>query len=248
MVTQKVRKTLNLSQSLASIFLFIGIIVLIFNFSYARYSKVSMSPAVIIFFVVALIWYTVALKIINQSKSIRLIDNLGGRGEKILKKNLQAGEGLIAKLKGSFGEAFVVTDHNIYVVKWGFMTGQFFGGRCNCYPFQRIVGIEYKKNLISGTVEVLTAANQNIRGMSYWGMGANSAIQSDNAVSFLDRDHKKFQEVVNRARELMTDKLGAVGSGRKDDLDQLEKLAVLKEKGIITNEEFDAKKKMILGL
>ena len=33
-----------------------------------------------------------------------------------------------------------------------------------------------------------------------------------------------------------------------DDADQLEKLAELKDKGIITEEEFDKKKKQILGL
>lgn len=35
---------------------------------------------------------------------------------------------------------------------------------------------------------------------------------------------------------------------KTSDLDQLEKLAELKEKGIITEEEFNAKKKQILGL
>ncbi len=248
MVVQRTRKTQKVSRILASIFFFISLILLIFNFTYARYSKVSMSPGVILFFLIVTIWYSIALKKTKQTKEINLIDNLGGRGEKILKNNLQSGEALIAKLKGSFGEAFVVTDRNVYVAKWGFIAGQFFGGRCNCYPFQRIVGIEYKKNITTGTVEVLSAANQNIKGISYWGIGGNSAIQSDNAVTFFTKDFERFQEAVNRARKLIADEAGNAGRGGKGDLDHLEKLAVLKEKGIITNEEFDAKKKMILGL
>ncbi|WP_414858413.1 SHOCT domain-containing protein [Phormidesmis priestleyi] len=37
-------------------------------------------------------------------------------------------------------------------------------------------------------------------------------------------------------------------ANNNSDLDQLEKLASLKEKGIISEEEFQAKKKQILGL
>jgi len=247
MGTKKEGKTLKLNQNLAGAFLFIALIVFVFNFTYARYSKVSMSPGVILFFFIVLIWYAIAQKKAKQAELADLIVNLGGRGEQILKKNLQAGEALIAKLKGSFGEAFVVTERNVYIVKWGFMAGQFFGGRCNCYPFQKIIGIECKKHLTTGTVEVLTAANQNIRGMSYWGVGANSAAQSDNAVSFFTQDYEKFQEAVNQARKLMVDGSGA-SAHKKDDVSQLEKLAELKEKGIITEEEFSAKKKIILGI
>lgn len=245
---KKEDKALKLNQSLASVFLFIALIILVFNFTYARYSKMSMSPGVILFFFIVLIWYAIAQKKAKQAESADLIVNLGGRGEQILKKNLQAGEALIAKLKGSFGEAFVVTERNVYIVKWGFMVGQFFGGRCNCYPYQRIVSIECKKSLTTGIVEVLTAANQNVKGMSYWGLGARSASQSDNAVSFFTRDYDKFQEAVNKARKLMDEAGRPAEHSKKDDLSQLEKLSELKGKGIITEEEFSAKKKHILGL
>jgi hypothetical protein len=242
------KKAHGLSRQLAGVLLFIGLVILIFNFFYARYSNVNMSSGIIIFFVFMLIWYISAVKIAKRTEPIALIDKLGGRGERILKKNLQRDEILIAKLKGSFGEAFVITNHNVYVVKWGFMAGQFFGGRCNCYPYQRIVGIECKKGLATGTVEVLTAANQNIKGISYWGLGSRSAAQSDNAISFFNNDYERFQEAVNRARKFMVDGKQTTEYGKKGDLDHLEKLAELKDKGIITNEEFNAKKKMILGL
>lgn len=83
--------------------------------------------------------------------------------------------------------------------------------------------------------------------MSYWGSGANNASNSDNAVSFFTRDYDKFQEAVNWARKLMVDGSGTLGH-KKDDLGQLEKLAELKGKGIITEDEFNAKKKLILGI
>ena len=247
MTAQKTDQAPKSNRKLSGIFAFIGLILLIFNAIYANSIKASMSPIIILFFIGTLIWYISTAKKNKKTEAVNLIDKLDSRGEGILKKNLHADEGVIAKLKGSFGEAFVVTNHNVYVVKWGFMAGQFWGGRCNCYPYQRIVGIECKKSLSTGIVEVLTAANQNVKGMSYWGSGANRASESDNAVSFFTRDYDKFQEAVNRARKLMVDGSG-VSSQKKDDLDQLGKLAELKEKGIITEDEFTAKKKMILGL
>ena len=242
---KKTSKTLNF----AKIFLIIGLIMLIFNSAFALWAETDMSLGVILFFIIALIWYAKDKKIKNRAKPVNLIVNLGGRGERLLKKNFQNDETCIAKLKGGFGEAFVVTDHNVYVLKWGLMAGQFFGGRCNCWPFERITGIECKKGLVTGIVEVLTPAHQNIKGMSYWAVGSKrSAIESDNAVSFFDRDYNKFQEAVNRARKLMANKSRLSEPGKADNLFQIEKLAELKDKGIITKEEFDAKKKMILGL
>jgi hypothetical protein len=41
---------------------------------------------------------------------------------------------------------------------------------------------------------------------------------------------------------------GVTDTDEDDAMDQLEKLASLKDKGILTQEEFDAKKKQILGL
>lgn len=124
MTAQKKKREWN--QQLAEMFCFIAFIALICNFFYALYSKVSISLGVVLFFIITLIWYISAQKRAKQAKPIDLIDKLNSRGEGILKKNLHADEELIAKLKGSFGEAFVVTNHNVYVVKWGFMTGQFF--------------------------------------------------------------------------------------------------------------------------
>ena len=41
---------------------------------------------------------------------------------------------------------------------------------------------------------------------------------------------------------------GSQGSGEPDYMDELERLAGLKDQGIISDEEFEAKKKQLLGL
>lgn len=57
-------------------------------------------------------------------------------------------------------------------------------------------------------------------------------------------DKKKLEEAIYKAQE----KSQATNSGKSNNLNDLEKLAELKKKGIITKEEFEAKKKKILEL
>jgi len=174
------------------------------------------------------------------------MQNFGDRGEKILKENIVNNEEKIfVKLQGSFGEGLVITDKRLYVLKWGFMTGNLIGGRCNVFEFGNITGIEIKKGW-TGTFEVLTPATQNTQ-KSYWGKDNNSAIKSDNIVTFQQDKFNLFQEATKIGREMISN-FHSKGSVKTTDYSELEKLAELKEKGIITQEEFNAKKKSILGL
>jgi len=176
-----------------------------------------------------------------------LLKNFSDRGEKILKDNLVNNEEKIfVKLQGSFGEGLVITDKRLYVLKWGFMTGNFIGGKCNVFEFGNITGIEIKKSWTSGTFEVLTPATQNAQ-KSYWGNGNNSAIESDNIVTFQQDKFNLFQEAAKIGREMIGD-FHSKGNEKSTDYSELEKLAELKEKGIIIQEEFNTKKKSILGL
>ena len=177
-----------------------------------------------------------------------LIQNFGGRGEKLARANISEDK-ILVKLKGSFGEALVITDKNLYVIKWGFMAGNFLGGRCIAFGHRNIVGLEIKKGWATGTFEVLTPATQNAQ-KSYWGSGSNSAIRSDNVVTFQSNKFDLFQEAVKIGRELVnkSHSQNSQSSQNEPNYSELEKLAELKEKKIITQEEFEAKKKKILGL
>src|SRR5208283_2462645 len=58
-----------------------------------------------------------------------------------------------------------------------------------------------------------------------------------------------IQEVFTRVKnEFMSSREQKPNKQSQSDLDQLEKLAALKEKGVITEDEFQAKKKELLGL
>jgi len=206
--------------------------------------------------IIGIVWFIIK---VNRNKfratgsqiTGNLIHNLGNRGERLIEENLH-GDKIIVKLKGSFGEGLVITDKRLYVLKWGFMAGNFLGGRCIDFGYSNIVGLEIKKGWGTGTFEVLTPATQNAQ-KSYWGTGNNSAIRSDNVVTFQSNKFGLFQEAVKIGRgQLQNLNLQSIHNSQSipvtSNYSDLEKLAELKGKGIITKEEFEAKKKKILDL
>jgi len=79
---------------------------------------------------------------------------------------------------------------------------------------------------------------------------AVDAVSDENTIVFRSRDkEKEFRHakemIEQRMREAIEPRPQVSGGS---DLDQLEKLASLRDKGIITEDEFQAKKKQILGL
>lgn len=220
----------------------------------ARYSR-DIFSIILSGFYMGLIYGLIAYGIFGRKKKQlikeahrNLIQKISRRGEKLVKQNIHE-EKILVKLQGSFGEALIITDKRFYVLKWGFMAGNFLGGRCLDFGYSNVVGLEIKKGWVTGTFEVLTPASQNAQ-KSYWGTGSNSAITSDNVVTFFAERFNLFQEAVKIGRELIHNPYfkNSQNSQVESNYSELEKLAELKEKGIITQEEFEVKKKKILGL
>ncbi|MDQ0275745.1 hypothetical protein QO003_000048 [Arthrobacter silviterrae] len=181
-----------------------------------------------------------------------LIVDLDKRGESILAENLPDGERIVGKLQGDFGQAIVLTDRRLYILKWGFQTGQTFGGKCTGFDYKNLTSVEMKKHAVTRMVVVNSASNQNNNRLSYWadrGKG-NNAIEADNVVTFSAKADTQFQQLVNLARENITNAhqspAGAPASGI-DVASQLEKLASLMDRGLLTEEEFATQKIRLLA-
>ncbi len=131
-----------------------------------------------------------------------LIESLGSRGEKHLNENMHPDEKVLVKLKGTWGQGLVLTDRNIYVVKWGYMTGNIFGGRCSAFNYNDVVSVEIRKNLNTGVLEILSSATRD-KHLSYWNQGENSAFKSNYAVTFTGPNFTKFQQATVVARDMI---------------------------------------------
>ena len=142
----------------------------------------------------------------SQEVDPSLIVPLGSRGENLLQGNLSSSEKLLAKLRGKFGEGLVITDRHIYILKWGFMAGSMFGGRCIAYPYKNISGVKITKNILTGVFEVMTPGNQDAP-KSYWSQNKDSnAIKADDAVAFVgSKSFEPFQKAANLCRDIIAE-------------------------------------------
>lgn len=141
-----------------------------------------------------------------------------------------------------YNGTFILTDTGVTIKRGakGFLLG---GGMLRgdkTIPYQSIVAVQLKKaGFVGGYIQL------TLKGGSEAKKGLFESTTDENSIHFLStKKNKEFEE----AKRLIEEKIVGCSQGKQSNLDELEKLAKLKEKGIITEEEFNAKKKELLGL
>jgi len=122
----------------------------------------------------------------------------------------------------------------------GFMLGGFMLRGDKAIPYSSIVAVQYKKaGVMSGYLQL------SLRGGSEAKSGVTQAVKDENTVTFQLNKNKLFRELKECIEQKIHEPQQPVAGTHMNDL---EKLAQLKEKGVITEAEFAAKKKQLLGL
>lgn len=75
--------------------------------------------------------------------------------------------------------------------------------------------------------------------------GIFQAVQDENTIMFNKKQQPDFEYIRDRIQRM---KISTNPKSPTSDLDELEKLASLRERGIITEQEFEAKKRQLLNL
>ena len=110
-------------------------------------------------------------------------------------------------------------------------------------PFDSIISVIYKgpSFLNKGTLEFKTA--QAGYGAINWGFGISTQLNDANTILFNKENNCIAIEIKDYIEK------SKIGNTSNDvDYSQLQKLKELLDGGVISQEEFDAKKKQILGL
>jgi len=136
----------------------------------------------------------------------------------------------------------ILTDTGV-VIKRG-MRGFLLGGGMmrgdKTIPYSRIVAVQLKKaGMVAGYIQL------TLMGGSESKAGLFQSTTDENSINFhaYGTNNQQFAEAKRIIEERITQ-----GENRNSGINDLEKLAELKEKGIISEEEFSAKKKQLLGL
>lgn len=154
-------------------------------------------------------------------------------------------------LKGTFKEYLFCTDKSVYIIKKGFMTGHTFGSGIFSMPYSNISNVEIDMKLLGGYFEISGGGIQNT-DKNYWSSDKkNDPSKQPNTISLGNRS---FLEAFNYAKNLIMQKVNEVhnvntfNSLQISAADEILKYKNLLDTGVITQEEFEFKKKELLGL
>jgi len=108
-------------------------------------------------------------------------------------------------------------------------------------PISKITSIQFKQagTIINGYIQFSLPGGNESKG------GVFAATKDENTIMFTKQQAPNFEKAKEILDKNIYDKPPA---SSKNGFDEIEKLAELKKKGIITKEEFEAKKKQLLGV
>lgn len=158
-----------------------------------------------------------------------------------------------------FADRCVLSKSGIWA---GFMAGSLGGAREATFFFPDITGIEYNSGLLFGVLEILTASYSGGSTKDFWSgtlnpdrnKSQNDPRTSSNTLPLPKDDYLAAKELIEDLRSMIasakTTKVVIEGNSQPSSIgvaDELEKLARLRDSGILSDEEFAASKAKLLG-
>lgn len=162
-------------------------------------------------------------------------------------------EMIIIMLKGDFKEFLIVTDQTLYIIKSGYMTGHMIGQGNFPMPLTQVSNTSVDFHFMSGYFTVSAPGLQNTP-KNYWSTDRNlDPAKAPNTISLGAANKDLFikaTQIINTKLipELRNPLNSAIKENKVSAADELRSFKSLLDDGIITQDEFEAKKKQLLGL
>jgi hypothetical protein len=175
-------------------------------------------------------------EILAQVQSLDDIETYLGRKElKELPNILWPDEKVENIIQGSYNNGngiLVATNRRLVFVDKGFL----YGLKVEDFPYEKISSIQYKTGLLLGEITIFTSGNKAVIDNVY----------KEKARAFGEWVRAKISKAPDIIPQPIP-KENITASHSIDIIEQLERLAKLKEQGILTDEELQIQKKKILG-
>jgi len=196
---------------------------------------------------------------------------------KIVRPHIAQNEAVFLCLVGGFGQALIALGDRVLIAMAGLMSGNVFGGKVNTFPYREITGVEIHTGMTTGVLVIQTPSFPGIQAGSYWakGKGSNPA-ELPNAIPLPNKKVvAAWQEHLALLRTgIASGGLQPADTTQHPDLgppifltpiappapantpdvptsggiaDEIEKLAKLRESGVLSDEEFAQAKAKLLG-
>lgn len=178
--------------------------------------------------------------VLDPSDGWPMTSKLPKKEAKLLEASLSAGEQVLGRLVGAYDQTLVATDRRVLILKHGAVTGTAFGSKATSYVYPLITAVEVRVGAVGCALELSAA------GVVAPPQGVMTNASSPNAVTFTRKQVPDVQATANKIRE----RIGPTATAPPtvaDPTDQLRRLAELRGAGVLTEEEFTAKKTEILA-
>jgi len=107
----------------------------------------------------------------------------------------------------------------------------------------QIAAVQFKPaGMLSGYIQFTLPGGRESRG------GAFDAAKDENSVMFEKRHQGDFENIRDAVKARLIQLRAPAAAASASPSDEIEKLAGLRDRGILTEEEFQAKKRQMLGL
>jgi len=179
----------------------------------------------------------------TEHAPVELVEPLPGNLGTGLAANVQDGEIVEAAARTSAGEALVVTDRRVLILKAGFVTGAgVFGVRARSIPYSRIAAVDLRLAPVGGHLTVVTTGLPRPSDVTSFKFN-----NDENTVSFGPRRKQYMQRVAAIIVDKVRGTQVAPGPEPSGDLAaQLAELARVRDQGVLTDTEFEQVKTRLL--
>ena len=152
-------------------------------------------------------------------------------------------DGVVLQIKSMGKFKIGVTDKVIVINAYGLVnnTNRGFTG-AKTITLESITSIQYKSpGFTTGYLQLVTIGH-DVSG------GVDSAMKDENTITFLQKDEDIILQLKEYLESILVQRTNNTNYSSHSNLDELKKLKELLDMGIISQEEFDMKKKELLNL
>jgi hypothetical protein len=175
-------------------------------------------------------------------------EQLGRQARQAIKAALEPGERIEAAIAGASGSALVATNRRVFIFKKGATTGTLTGRQLNSWDYSNISGVEYKSTITTQGVVLQVPGVVPVTKFTSFTRGPRSVWEAPNALMLgLPEMSSRAKEPIAVLRRLIADHQSHE-TRRPDPIEQVRRLAELRDEGILTEEEFQRKKRELLDL
>jgi hypothetical protein len=179
-------------------------------------------------------------------------DTLPQKLKKHARQHMSEDESVEFYLLGTNSQGIVALKDRLLVIKPGWEAGAAFGARVTSFYYRDIAGIEVNTGMLMGVLEVNTPAYQGTQEKDYWSLNKDRDPRKlTNCIPIVKRALKHYQPYLDRLRTMINEAkqthAAPPSADSGDVVSKLEKLASLKESGVLSEQEFEQAKKRVLG-